>query len=62
MLDKLTMINRNIETINECFREPNNCSTADSISIRSTATQALNHRLIYPIEVIRMGKKLHEKK
>jgi hypothetical protein len=56
------MINRNMETINECCREPNNCRTADSISIRSIATQALNHRLTDAIEIIKTGKKLHEKK
>jgi hypothetical protein len=56
------MINRNMETINECCREPNNCRTADSINIRSIATQALNHRLTDAIEIIKTGKKLHEKK
>jgi len=51
-----------METINECSQEPNNCSTADSINIRSAATQALNHRHRDAIEIIRTGKKLHEKK
>jgi hypothetical protein len=51
-----------MEIINECCQEPNNCSTADSINIRSTATQALNHRHRDAIEIIRIGKKLHENK